>query len=152
MMADEALAPFLAKIDALKLEGEGCTEQEIAALEQAVAQTLPPAFRAYLLRCGKMPDAVFTGSDCCYGDLFHLREDAEDLLEENGQPFNLPKRAFVFLMHQGYQFLYFLTDGKSPDPPVQYYLEGEEGPEKKYPSFTAFLEAAKAGGGGLSEP
>ena len=141
---------YLAKIDALGISGEGCSEAEVVALEQAVGLSLPPAFRAYLRRCGKVPDEVFVGSDCRYGHLLHLREYAGRLLQENDRPFKLPKEAFVFLMHQGYQFLYFLADGKSPDPAVHHYLEGEEGPEQMSDSFTAYLAAAKAGGAGPS--
>jgi hypothetical protein len=46
------------------------------------------------------------------------------LLLENHQP-PLPNKAFVFFMHQGYQFMYFIADSSSDDPPVFYYLEGE---------------------------
>ena len=41
-------------------------------------------------------------------------------------------------MHQGYEFLYFPID-QGDDPPVFYYLEGENLPTKKWESFSAFL-------------
>lgn len=70
-----------------------------------------------------------------------LREIAEQLLQENNQP-PLPAQAFVFLMHQGYQFLYFVADGKNDDPPVYGYLEGEQGIVKKFEHFSEMVLCA----------
>ena len=131
---------FAAKFKALRLRGKPCTEQEVTELEEAVDLSLPVAFRAYLLHSGKVPDAMFTGSSCSYGDLFKLREGAEELLEDNNQPFKLPERAFVFWMHQGYQFAYFVADGKSDNPTVHYYLEGNEKAQQVAESFTQWVE------------
>ena len=63
-----------------------------------------------------------------------IKEGAEELLEDDdtwlieergaeGNPFELPDDAFIFLMHQGYQFMYFHTADRNEDPPVYYYLE-----------------------------
>jgi hypothetical protein len=57
--------------------------------------------------------------------LFKLREGAEELLEKDDSPFVLPEKAFVFWMHQGYQFAFFVADGDD-DPMVYYYMEGKK--------------------------
>jgi hypothetical protein len=64
-----------------------------------------------------------------------LHRAADTLLREDGQPL-LPKNAFVFLMHQGYHFMYFIADGQSDDPPVYYYLEGELRMVRKFDRFS----------------
>jgi hypothetical protein len=55
-------------------------------------------------------------------------------------PFALPANAFVFFMHQGYQFMYILCDGASEDPPVYHYLEYESAAKVVYQRFTAWME------------
>ncbi len=53
----------------------------------------------------------------------------------------MPEDAFVFFMHQGYQFMFFrLSEGD--DPPVYYYGEGEGQDTFRVlqPSYSAFLE------------
>jgi hypothetical protein len=60
------------------------------------------------------------------------------LLKEDGAPFSLPMEAFVFFMHQGYQFMFFLADG-AEDPEVWYYHEGDGVPALRYPSFSSLL-------------
>jgi len=63
-----------------------------------------------------------------------------ELLEENQFPQTLPKDAFVFLMHQGYQFSFFrLSEGENP--PIYFYCEGEtkESFVKTHRQFTDFL-------------
>ena len=62
-----------------------------------------------------------------YDDIFGLRKSAYSLLEENGLDVSLlPKNAYVFFMHQGYQFLYFITENGVDDPFVYYFTEGGE--------------------------
>lgn len=55
----------------------------------------------------------------------NLIEDAKILLEENNFPEVLPADAFVFWMHQGYQFAFFRI-GEGEDPPVYHFEEGQE--------------------------
>ena len=75
-----------------------------------------------------------------------MREWADEMLAENGRPFELPPGAFVFLMHQGYQFMYFVCDGATDDPPVYYYLEGQPAVERKAERFSDWLELCASGG------
>ena len=59
------------------------------------------------------------GSDFTFEDLEGVREAADELLVEAGlEP--LPSSAFVFVMHQGYQFYYF------QDGAVFYFKEGDK--------------------------
>jgi hypothetical protein len=63
------------------------------------------------------------GSDCFFQHLLSLQEWAVELLNENNFPKKLPEDAFVFYMHQGYQFSFFrLSEGD--DPPTYSYCEG----------------------------
>ncbi len=68
-----------------------------------------------------------------------LKEEAENLLEENGEDFVLPDGVFVFLMHQGYEFDFFSTK-EGDDPPVYQYVEGNGSPVLTWKSFSAFLK------------
>jgi len=47
-----------------------------------------------------------------------------ELIAENNVASKFPERYFVYLMHQGYTFLWFPLDG-SDDPPCYCYLEGD---------------------------
>ncbi len=55
-----------------------------------------------------------------------MKEAAVELLQENGNPFDLPPNAYVFLMHQGYEFFYFLTADKNENSPIYRYLETKD--------------------------
>ena len=131
---------YLSRYRALGLHGTPCTPEEVTKLEADLHVRLPAAYRAYLLLMGNGPDPILTGTDCSIGDLYVLREGAEELLVEDGSPFELPPDAFIFLMHQGYQFMYFISDGSSEDPPVFYYLEGDGAAERKYDRFSEWVE------------
>src|SRR5579859_3278188 len=117
-----------------------CTEEEVHALEQKCHCSLPEAYKEFLLTMGKGAGNFFVGSDIFYHDLDGLREVAIEILTEVGFPQKLPKDAFVFFMHQGYLFNFFLTsDGD--DPPIYRYLEGTDVETFPliYDHFTDFL-------------
>ena len=63
------------------------------------------------------------GSSCFYDEIFFLREWAIDLLEEKNFR-ELPANSFVFWMHQGYQFAFFLPD-EGDNPRVFFYTQVE---------------------------
>ncbi len=103
-----------------------CSEDEVLALERRIGRALPGAYKEFLLWMGHGSTGVFRGTDCFYYDLPVIRTGASELLQEDGFPEPLPADAFVFLMHQGYQFAFFrLSEGE--DPPVSYYYEGAKG-------------------------
>jgi hypothetical protein len=102
-----------------------CSEDEINALEYHLGLSLPQAYREFLLWMGHSGGGLLRGSDCFYKHLPHLREWAVELLEEDNFHEPLPDDAFVFFMHQGYQFAFFrLSEGD--DPPVYYYHESTD--------------------------
>lgn len=123
-----------------------CTEDEIAVLEHWIKRPFPQAYREFLLWMGYWGGGLFVGSNCFYNDLRDIQEWARALLEEDRYPGELPEDAFVFFMHQGYQF-YFFRFSEGEDPPIYYYLEDHEKPEQStvnrtYAHFSAFLEDA----------
>lgn len=101
-----------------------CTEQEIAQLERQYQLTLPAAYREFLLWMGKGAGNFLAGDACYYDALSQLHEDALELLAENGVTQRLPDDAFVFSMHDGYQFLFFRAS-EGENPPAYWYGEGE---------------------------
>ena len=101
---------------------EGCVIHEIVDLEKQLEIYLPESYKEFLLWMGKNPDVFLLGSEVEYSSLVKIQKWANDLLEEKDlEP--LSNNAFVFYMHQGYQFTYFLLN-ESEDPQV--YLFDEE--------------------------
>lgn len=118
-----------------------CTLQEVEELEQWLGHRLPKAYREFLLWMGHSGGGVLAGTNCFYEDLKRIQTSAKELLEENHYSGELPKDAFVFYMHQGYQFNFFHLE-EGDDPPVYFYVE--ENPtriffEKIYQKFSIFV-------------
>lgn len=122
------------------LQGLEETEIREVARRQGVAE-LPAVYVQFLSRLGRSAGDFLRGSDFLYPDLLPLKDYARQLLEEDEAGFGLGPQHFVFLMHQGYQFLYFDAT-ESDDPPVYLYLEGEGEPSQVADSFSAWLETA----------
>jgi hypothetical protein len=139
---DDPVATFITRYKALGLDGTPASMEEVSALEQEMGLTLPAAYKAFLLILGRDGGPDFVGSDCTIRHLPCLRAGAEDLLRQCGSRYTLPEQALVYLMHQGYYFVYFLADGVSEDPPVFAYLEGDPAPVEKAESFSAWLKLA----------
>lgn len=105
----------------------GCSESEIEQIKAAQTVTfLPEIYVEFLRKMGKLAGNLYLGSDWAYPDLLKLKLHASELLNENANSFVLPDDAFVFLMHQGYQFMYFRTNDLKADPEVYYYIEMED--------------------------
>jgi SMI1-KNR4 cell-wall len=135
----DSIAAFVSRYKALGLTGTPAALHEVEALERQLGVVFPEAYKAFLLILGRDGGPDFVGSDCTIGEVPTLREGAERLLRAQGSPFRLPEQAVVFLMHQGYSFLFFVADGTVEDPPVFAYLEGDPGPIQKAESFSAWL-------------
>lgn len=138
----ELTEEFIARYRAAGLTGVPCSEAEVSALERDAGLELPAAYRAMLLLMGRQPDPSFVGTDISIRWLRELQLASRNLLAENGHPFELPTNAFVFLSHQGYQFMYFVADGQTADPAVYYYLEGDAVPELRAERFSEWLVTA----------
>ncbi|OKP93196.1 hypothetical protein A3842_00690 [Paenibacillus sp. P3E] len=122
-------------------EIHGFTELEVGRCEQSIGFVLPFQYREFLLTIGHDAGLLFQGTDILFRNvenLLELRKEAEDLLEENEETFSLPSDAFVFSMHQGYEFNYFVIS-EGNDPPVYQYVEGNGNSELFWGSFSLFL-------------
>ena len=101
----------------------GCTQDEVIKLEAKLVILLPKAYQEFLFLMGHSAGKFLRGSDCFFRDLPSLKSWAIALLEENNFPASLPEDAFVFFMHQGYQFSFFRVS-EGDDPPTYSYCEG----------------------------
>src|SRR5262245_16589947 len=137
---DATVANFVSRYQALGLTGTPATPEEVETLERQLGVVFPAAYKAFLLILGRDGVPDFTGSDCTIEHLPRLRGWAEELLRESSCPFELPENAVVFLMHQGYFFVYFVPDGTTEAPPVFAYREGEPGPVQQAEAFSAWLK------------
>jgi hypothetical protein len=72
---------------------------------------------------GHSTGRLFPGSQWKYKNIIRLQTGAKEILERNSFPEQLPDDAFIFWMHQGYQFM-FLRLSEGDNPPVYYYHEG----------------------------
>ncbi|TMV50639.1 SMI1/KNR4 family protein [Paenibacillus mesophilus] len=123
-------------------EIEGFTELEVEQCEQAIGFHLPHQYREFLLSVGHKAGLLFQGTDVLFQNvegLLELRKAADDLLNENEEDFNLPSDAFVYSMHQGYEFNYFIVS-EGNNPPVYQYVEGDGPPVLVWDSFSTFLK------------
>ena len=137
---DELVTALVLRYRESGLTGTPALPEEVEALERKLGVAFPAAYKAFLLILGRDGGPDFVGSDCTIGHVPKLREGAEELLQSCGSPFRLPESVVVFLMHQGYVFAYFIADGRSEDPPVFFYLEGDSAPVQKAETFSAWLQ------------
>ncbi|MBI1227718.1 MAG: SMI1/KNR4 family protein [Bacteroidetes bacterium] len=101
----------------------GCSVDEINFIEKSIQAPLPQVFKEFLQIMGKGAGDFLLGSSCFFNELINLNSWAQELLEENDFEKKLPSYAFVFWMHQGYQFAFFHLN-TDEDPEVYFYYEG----------------------------
>jgi hypothetical protein len=116
---------------------KGCSPEEIGQVEAKFRLQLPAVYNEFLQRLGKAAGRFLVGSDYLFPAPLRLRDDTEALLRESSTRFKLDENDFVFMGHQGYQFLFFRV-ADSPDPPVCLLLEGEE-PKTVFRHFSEWL-------------
>jgi hypothetical protein len=104
----------------------GCSESEIKRICDASALPLPNAYLEFLRVAGKGAGRFMWEVNQYYDDMLILNSEAEDILNdyEEGK-LSLPDNAYVFSMRYGEQFLFFIADGSTDNPPVYYYYEGD---------------------------
>ncbi len=130
---EELLATGLVSPDEL----EGCTPEQIEVLTRSLGRPLPKAYEEFLLAMGHRAGCFMQGTDTFWRHLSWLREAADELLREDSAP-PLPQSAFVFYMHQGYEFGFFdLEDGD--DPPVYQYVQRWRAARPATSSFSDYL-------------
>lgn len=120
---------------------QGCSASEIGSIEAASKVALPPAYKEFLRTIGKNAGEFLTGEDVFYPDILDLRQAADELLVESRAGFALPETAFVFLMHQGYQFMFFDAAGGGDDPAIFHYVEKQAKPAEVFSHFSEWLKA-----------
>ena len=120
---------------------EGCTEEEITDLEEYTQGKLPLYYREFLKAMGRKAGHLFRGSDALISEThrLRLRSAAERLLSRRKSNWSLPPSAFVFSMHQGYQFMFIRLD-EGDDPPVYLVTDREPQPKRLSDQFTTFIE------------
>ena len=118
----------------------GCSDAEVQGIESTFELKLPSRYTQFLKKMGKCAGWLLEGSDAFYPEILTCRDTAEQLLAEEKSTFLLSKSRFVFLQHQGYQFLFFDTTC-GEDPPVFRYLEGDKIPTKVADSFSEWLRS-----------
>ena len=116
---------------------KGCNAEEIRQVEAKFRLQLPPIYKEFLLRMGKAAGKFLIGSDYLFPAPMRLRDDAEDFLQDSSSGFRLDENDFVFMGHQGYEFLFF-RPADSPDPPIFLLVEGEQ-PKPVFPHFSEWL-------------
>jgi hypothetical protein len=141
---DDTVLCFIDSYRTLGLTGKPLEPERVKALEHELGLPLPAAYRAYLLLAGAYPPASLVGSDCHDHYLLELRANAQRLLIECGAQFQLPENAVVFLMHQGYQFLYCEAGIQLVDPEVWYYREYEPRPKLLFQRFSDWVTSIAA--------
>lgn len=119
-------------------EIQGASELEVRMLENALGLDVPSACRDYLRLMGRGTGEFLRGTDLLVADLARINDVARKLVADDG--LTLEREAFVFAMHQGYQFLYILARD-DPDPAVFRFLEGE-GIVQVATQFSEWLAAA----------
>src|SRR5262245_23536290 len=114
----------------------GLTEDEIRQLaEDQHVKSLPVAYLKFLRLMGRSAGLLLRGTDAFYPSIIGLKDDAKNLMEAEGFGGLLPRDAFVFAMHQGYQVYWFQsTEGENPT--VYLFQEGDGGVSREWPTFT----------------
>jgi hypothetical protein len=116
----------------------GCTPSEVQQVALDQGSPLPLRYAQFLSEMGRRAGEFLRGTDVFYPEVLRQRQDALELLIENESSLSLPDDAIVFLMHQGYVFL-FIRASEGDDPPVYHYKEGNETFTRPSATFTQFL-------------
>lgn len=118
---------------------QGCSDSEIAEViaDQEVGR-LPSAYLSYLKRIGRGAGRLLVGTHAFYPQILGLKAATAELFVEDGVSIQLGPQAFVIAMHQGYQAFWFPTV-IAEDPEVLMFQEGDQGPARKWGSFSVYL-------------
>jgi len=124
---------------ALGGEFVGLSDGEIHEVcEDQGLECLPQCYIEFLQLMGRKAGQILRGTDAFYPDILGVKNDAHELLTENGVENLIGPNAVVFAMHQGYQ-VFWMADNHGDDPSVLMYQEGDEGVSGEWKSFTSFL-------------
>lgn len=120
------------------LEFQGLDDHSIDEIIKAQsADRLPESFEAYLRVAGQACGRLWVGSDSHYPRILTLKQSAISLTSETQVEIPMLNESVVFLMHQGYVFLYVSTSGE--DPSVMQFHESFAEPQQVADSFSEFV-------------
>lgn len=139
-IASEIRQRLLSLLSSREDELEGASDEEIVELESYAGGRFPAVYKQFLKCLGRSAGELLRGSEYAISQSLRLRlkEHAEELLRRSDASFVLPRKAFVFLMSQGYQFAFFNLD-QGDDPCVYHYLEGDSTPKLLDPTLSGYL-------------
>ena len=118
----------------------GWLGEDVDDLEAELGVEFPTVFRVYVEWTAGGRGALFAGSAAEPREMAEYRERAAELAASAGAGPFLGDRSVVFLLHQGYSFLYFEAAG-GYDAPVFQYVQGEPAPKQVAAGFAELLEA-----------
>ncbi|GAA6154318.1 SMI1/KNR4 family protein [Pseudoteredinibacter isoporae] len=132
----ELLQKGLATEDTL----EGVSMADVGRIESLADLQLPEAYKSFLLSFGKNAGKLANDVVFFYSEILGLKEELEEMIDEEGLDFEIPSKAFIFSGYQGFQYHYFICDGKD-DPEVYRIMDGGGPPEKVADTFTDYLKS-----------
>jgi len=102
----------------------GATASEIAALSEALGESLPQAYVQFLLWMGKDYHGIYHGTNIFITDVLENTAALPELLAENRLA-PLTGKQLCYQSHQGYFMAWFRLPAESDDPPVFVFGEGQ---------------------------
>ncbi len=111
-----------------------CNARDIENIEQKLKVKLPEEYLEFLLTMGRGAGKFMLGSDVFIDELLTLKEGALEIIDENNLP-PLPPNAFVFWMHQGYQFAFFEINEKN-QLDIYFFSEGNNMKNYKFLNYS----------------
>ena len=119
----------------------GCSDSEIATLENKYGLSFPSAYRRFLELAGHESGLLFRWDhfDVSYAQVTMLTQEQHARLMEDESP-PLPADAFIICSRLCEQFEFIRTELGDASP-IWYYAEWEPEPVVEYASFPEWLNA-----------
>lgn len=119
---------------------EGCSDEQIAAIERRYDVRLPASYRRFLSELGVSMGGFLPGDDLCYPAVLELTDEVRAWLDERDGRATVSATEFVFAGHHDYVYLSFDTAAGS-DPPVDRYVAGDTRATRVFDTFSEWFEA-----------
>lgn len=116
----------------------GVSIDDINFVEKKFSIELPTVYKDFLAVMGRNAGKLAEDIDFYFPRIIELKNEAEEMIEDKHDAFYLPVKSFVFSAYQGFQYHYFICDGKN-DPEVYRLFDGGEVPKKVANSFSEYL-------------
>lgn len=122
----------------------GCSDSEIAEVQNRLGIRLPEVYREFLATMGRGAGPLFQGDSIFYPNMLNHRREIEYIIvneEMTDYVLRLPDDAVAFLTHQGYEFFYF-SAGEGEDPAVYSFRDGALEATKCFEHLSDFFDNA----------